>query len=250
LNDFQRILAVANHDDTTDGFGTRVVQCTPALCWPQRDVRDVGDPNRSVLTRGDDGLFEVPHRSNEAQASNEVLRAIDLESTRADIQVRLANGTGDLFDRHPTCEHGFRVDVDLVLLNVSSDRGDLRNARDGLQCKAHGPVLRGTELVQVPSADRLPLGSTSFEGVPKDLPERGGVWPERGCYVIGEGARRERSELLENARARPIELHTFLEDHVDGREAEHRGAPHRTDTGDPKQRGGQRIADLILDVAW
>ena len=103
--------------------------------------------------------------------------------------------------------------------------------------------------MQVPSADRLPLGSASFQCVPEHLPERGGVGSERGRYVIGEGACGQRGELLENARARPIELHTFLEDHVDSREAEHRRAPHRADTRYSEKRGGQRIADLVFDVA-
>ena len=141
-------------------------------------------------------MFEVRHRSNEAQPTNQVLGSVDLQCPGTDIQIGLTNRAGDLFDGHPAREHGFGVDVDLILLNVAPDRGHLGNAGDGLQREAHRPVLRGAKLVQVPSADGLSVGSTSLEGVPEHLAERGGVWPERRRHIFGEGACWERSELF------------------------------------------------------
>jgi hypothetical protein len=58
----------------------------------------------------------------------------------------------------------------------------------------------------------------------------------------------EAVELFENPRAPPVEINFFVEDDVDGREAEHRGAANRFHARHAQQRNGERIRDLVLHI--
>ena len=55
------------------------------------------------------------------------------------------------------------------------------------------------------------------------------------------------SELLEHARARPVDVGALAEDGVGEAHAEHRVAADRLDAGRALQRAHERIGDLVLD---
>src|SRR5213078_1349695 len=82
-------------------------------------------------------------------------------------------------------------------------------------------------------------------GVLIDPPHAGGVGPEPGLGTGGEPAL-NRVQVLEHARAGPIEICPILEDHVHERRAEHRLPAHDFHLGDRKECGEERVRDLIL----
>ena len=90
-----------------------------------------------------------------------LLISIDLG---ADVDVGLADGLRHLRQRDAVGAHLDRVDVDLVLLDVAADRGDLGNALDGVELVADVPVLDRAQFGQVEAF--------ALDRVPVDLAER------------------------------------------------------------------------------
>jgi hypothetical protein len=144
--------------------------------------------------------------------------------------------------------HRFGIDVDLVLPHESADGRDFTDAFNRLQRVSHRPVLDAAKLVRVPAADGSPLWVPPFEGVPKDLPKRGGVGPQGRRNTVRHRARRQRGQLFQNTRTRPVELHIIVEDHVDAGEPEHGGAADGAHPGDPHERRRKGVGDLVFDV--
>src|SRR5690606_21769717 len=164
-------------------------------------------------------IFKVLHKS---EASDEILDTIHLERASANIQVALAYGVRDLRQTHVVGAHRFGVDVDLILADEPTDRGDLANPLDRLQGVANGPVLDAAQLVGVPATNGAALWVLALEGVPEDLPQGGGIRAKRGGDAIRDRSRRKRRELLEHPRAGPIELDVVVEDDVDRGESKSR----------------------------
>src|SRR5690606_24647690 len=123
--------------------------------WTEPNPRDVADPDRRVLANGDHGLLDVAQLLNEPNAADQIFDSIDLEGPRADVEVGSGDGLGDLIEGDLVGPERLGVDVDLVLLHVAADRGDLGHALDRLQGVAHGPILDRSEFVEIPAADDL-----------------------------------------------------------------------------------------------
>ncbi len=84
------------------------------------------------------------------------------------------------------------------------------------------------------------------ERVLVDPAHAGGVRAERGLAPRRQPAL-HLVQVLEHARARPVEVGAVLEQHVDERVAEERIAAHGLGAGHRQHRRGQRIGDLVLD---
>ena len=197
----------------------------------------------------DDDLLEVLHVLDETHAADDVLDAVELEGAGADVEVGLPDGGGHLLEGHVAGEERLTVDIDLVLANVAADGGDLAHPGDRLQRVAHGEVLHAAQLVEIPPANDVALLVAPFERVPVHLPQGSGVRTEGGGGVFRQRVLRQRSQLFQDARAGPVELHVVFEDHVDRGEAEHAEAAHGAHSGNAEERGREWVADLVLDVA-
>ena len=132
-----------------------------------------------------------------------------------------------------------RIDVDLVLLDIAADRGDLGDAGDGVELVADEPVLERAQLAQ-----RL---RRALDRVPEDVPDAGGVRAERRRHARGQ-ALGDEAHALEDARPREVQIDVVLEDDVDHREAERRLRPHDPHAGQTLQVDRERIRDLVLDL--
>ncbi len=130
------------------------------------------------------------------------------------------------------------IDVDLVLLDMAADRGDLGDAWDGVELVPDEPVLETPQVAQ-----RLAI---ALDGVPEHLAHARRVRPERRHRALGH-PRRHEAEPLEHARASEVQIHVVFEDDVDPREAEGRLRADDPDAGEAAQVDRQRVADLVLD---
>ena len=59
--------------------------------------------------------------------------------------------------------------------------------------------------------------------------------------------RLQKTQPLQNPRAREIVIHLVVENDREQRKPEHRSGPHFLNTGQSLQVGGKRISDLIFD---
>ena len=174
----QRIIAVTDDRDSAAGFGAGFIQRSATQGRPQRDMRDVLDPDRYVVTNGDDGLFNVADVFQKAQAPDDILGSVDLDGTGTDIDVGGLDGHEDLFQRDVEGPHRVRVHVDLVFFCESADGGDLADAFGAHESVAYIPVLDSSQLFRVPAAGGMAVFVAAFQRVPEDLPQRGCIRSE------------------------------------------------------------------------
>ena len=90
------------------------------------------------------------------------------------------------------------------------------------------------------------LAAAVDQGVLIDPAHAGGIRAQSGGDALGQ-AILGLVEVLQHARARPVEIGVVLEQHVDEGVAEERVAAHRLRPRDREHRGGQRIGHLVLD---
>ena len=188
-DDGQRVLHVSRNDDTADRGCTLVIECAATQGGTQRHTSDVANPNRRVFPRDDHCRLEVVEILDEAQASHDVLDAIDLQGASADVEVALTHCVGDLGQADPVRPHRLGIYVDLILSDEAADRRHFADAFDGLQCIADRPVLNRSQLVGIPAPNGIALRILSFERVPEDLPECGRVGAKRWRDAVGHRPR-------------------------------------------------------------
>src|SRR5207302_4485681 len=132
------------------------------------------------------------------------------------------------------------IEIDLVLLYEATDRRDFRDA-----------FHRGQRVAQIPSLNRAQLCEIVFAGVVNECvlvnpPHTGCVRPDYRINTLGQRAA-HRIQIFNNARSRPINVGTVLEDDVNERFAEHRFAAHELYFGRGDEDRGNWISDLVLD---
>src|SRR5262249_61378899 len=88
----------------------------------------------------------------------------------------------------------------------------------------------------------------AFQGVPEDLAQGRGVRRQVGYDPFGhEGA--GEGQALQDALAGKIEVDVVVEDDGDHREVGLGGRAPGLDDGQPMQLTGERVGDLVLDLA-
>ena len=117
-----------------------------------------------------------------------------------------------------------------------------------MQGIAHIPILCAAKLVEIPTTGRFSLWAHSFQRIPVNLTESGGIRPELWRDALRKRPRRQAVQLLQNARTRPVELSVIFEDDINRRKTKHRIASDSFDLWQPKQCCGQWIGNLVFDV--
>ena len=133
-----------------------------------------------------------------------------------------------------------RIDLNLILPHIPTNRSHLSHPFHRFQGVADEKVLPRPQHRQI---DR-PLG---LEHVPEHLPESCGIRRELRHNTCRKPARRGR-QLLGNAGACPVEVHTVGKRHLHEAKSKHAAT---ADTLCPRhclERDRERVGDLILDV--
>jgi hypothetical protein len=249
LDGAQRVVALAHDHDAAHRLGAADGERSAALRRPEIDHGHVAHPDGDeVRPDPHHRLLKIGEAVDETEPAHQVFDAVDFDDARADVQVALAHRIEDLLQRDPVRAQRVGIDVDLVLAHEAADGGHLADALRGEQAVAHVPVLHAAQLVEIPAADRPAVGIAPLQRVPVHLAQRGGVRTQGGRHAVRQEARRQAVQLLEDARARPVELGLFVEDQEDHREAERGAAADFLHAGHTEQRDRQRIGHLVLDV--
>ncbi len=239
LDDLQRILPVARHDDRRHDFALAVefAQAAP-LVRPQLHPGDVADQDRRPLVALHHQRLDVGPAAQIAHAAHHVLRLRHLDYAAADVAIGLADDLRHLGQRDAVGTELHGIDDDLILLHEAADAGDLGHALRLCQLVAQVPVLDRAQFGEVPvGADQRILEHPA---------DAGRVGPELRRNAPGEATRGE-VQVLQHPRARPVDVGAVLEDDVDERRAEERKSAHDLGLGHRQHRARQRIGDLVLD---
>src|SRR6185369_16737143 len=101
LDDGERVLALAHHDDAGDRFAlaVKVGNSTPEV-RSDGDARDVVDPDGGAVRRRiDQRLLEVRGRSGRPESAHDELRAARFDDSPADIVIAALQRVGDALNR-------------------------------------------------------------------------------------------------------------------------------------------------------
>ena len=235
LDGVQGIVAIPNHHHPANGLGPALIQGATTLCRPLRDLGDILDIDRDIVIDLDDGLLDIDEVLDETQTTNDVFDLVDLDRPRADVDIRGLHRLDDLFQGHAIGPHRVGVHVDLVLAHEAADRSHFADPLGSEQGIANVPVLDTAQLVQVPATSGVSFRIAPLQRVPKHLSQSRRVKSQGRLNPLRQGSGRQAVELLQHPAARPVELHTLLEDYINAREAEERIAAHRLDAGKPQQ---------------
>ena len=133
-----------------------------------------------------------------------------------------------------------RVDLHLILLHHAADGSHFRHVRDGFQLIFQEPVLQRTQF------GKVVLAAFVHQRVFKDPAHAGSVRANLGAHALRQFAL-HLIEVLQHARARPVEVGAVLKNHVHVGVAKLREAAHRFRARHRQHGGGERISYLILD---
>ena len=239
MDDVERVLAVSRDHDAADHF-TLPVQFgdASALVRHQLDASDVAQEHGRTRGRLDDQPLEIASALQVASSADDVFRLRHLDDTPADVLVTHADDVAHLPQRDAIGLQLLRIDGDLVGLDETTDARNLRYALGLGELIAHEPVL-----------DRAQFRERTLRALNDvliDPADASRIRPEGGRDAARQAARGE-VEVLEHARACPVDVRAVLKDHVDERDTEVRETTHHLGTGHGQHGGGQRISDLVLD---
>ena len=248
-NHLQRVVAVAGDHDPADGRCAALVERPAPGGRSELNLCDMFDKNRHIVGPDpNDTVFNVGERFDESNAANEIFHPVDFDALGADINVGALHGAVDLVNAHAVGAHGVGINIHLIFANIAADRGNLGHPVGGEQPVAGVPVLNGAKLFKIPSAGWIAVGIETFERVPVDLTQCGGVRTELRLHAVGQGAGRKAVEFFQHARARPVELHILLKNYVDRRKSEHGIASDCLHAGNAQELDSERIADLVFHI--
>ena len=242
VDDVERVLAVAHHDDAAHVVAqpVEVGDAAPDL-GAERHVADIlqqdGNPAGARLHHH---VFEVGRVLYIPASPHHVLGARELDEASAHLVVGHPDRFGDHGERNAVGRQLVRVDRHLVLLLEAADGCDFRHPGNGLEGVAQRPVLVRAELVE-----RMRPGTVD-QRVLVDPAHARGVRPQLGLHSLRQ-PRLDLGHVFQHAGAGPVDVGAVLEDHVHVGEAEVREPPDGLDMRSAQQRRHDRVRHLVLD---
>src|ERR1700731_514363 len=200
---------------------------------------DVLDVNRRAVFDFEHDIFDVGDAFEITAAAHKIFRGRDLESFSAYVAVARLHAINDIAQRNAVREKRVWIDIDLVFLDETADRRDFGDAFHGFKRVAQVPILNRTQLRQVE------LVRIVDERVLVNPAHSGRVWPDCRVHAFRQRAA-DRVQVFNDARTRPINVGSVLEDYVDERFTEHRFAADKSYLWSGNETCGNRISDLVL----
>src|SRR5581483_10260674 len=241
IDDGQRVLAVTHHDDAANDFAASVELGHPAPdIAAEMDGRYIFQIDWRAILDFEHDVLDVLDLFDVAAATDVILGGGDLECFAAHIGIAHLDRVDDVAERDVVSDQRVGIEIDLVLLHESADRRDFRHAFD---C--------GKRVTQVPILNRTELGQIVFARVINQRvfvnpADRSRVRADHGIHTLGERPA-HRIQILDDPRARPIDVRAVFKNDVNKRFAEHRFAANKLYFRHGNEDAGNRIRDLIFD---
>ena len=243
LDDGENVLARSDDHDAADGLSLAVpVHDATAHLRSEMDHCDVGEIDRRARRKAclEGDLLKVLQARDVAPAAHHVFAAGPLDHPPTDVAVGLLHGGQHIVESDSVRGKLGRIDLDLVLLLESADRGDFRDSRHGPKPVGEIPVLERPQV-----GERVPAGLV-HEDVLEAPADARGVGAQVGVDVPRKLSL-QAVQVLEHTASRPVQVRAVLEDHVDIGEAEEGVAANGLDLRRGDQGGDDRVRHLVLD---
>ena len=237
----QRVFAVAHHHDAAGhlAFTVEFSQAAPQFGAEMNVGQLLEIDRRAVGIHTDRNHLQIAQAPDVAGGAHHVFGLAHLHQAPAHVVVAALDGLFDPGQRDVVGQQCFRLDLDLILLDVAADGGDFGHAVHRLQRIAQIPVLDRAQLREIV------LAGLVHQRVFVDPADTGGIRPELGRDA-GRQAVGGVVEVFEHAGARPVHVGAVLEDHIHHGEAEEGIAAHHLGVGHRQHRRGERVGHLVF----
>ena len=162
LNYIQRVDAVARDDHAANRLSPVTVERARAERIAKLYVRNVANVDRSAVRRADDDVRNVINRFNQPKPANNSPLPGLFQNVSAYVRVRALDRFYNCREWQVVTTKFVRVNVNLILLNITAHARNFRDAGHRVQLIAHEPILQRSQISQV--------HTVTFERVPEDLP--------------------------------------------------------------------------------
>src|SRR5207249_4963813 len=150
VDDVERVLAVAHHDDATDSLTASVQLGHAAPDIPAEMHRaDVLHINRRSVLNLEDNVLDVLYFFDVTTPAHVILRARDLENFSTDIGIAHFDSVDHLAERDVVSNERVWIEIDLVLFYETTDRRDFRHAFHGRERVTKILILNRAQLREI-----------------------------------------------------------------------------------------------------
>src|SRR5262249_36646155 len=159
--------------------------------------------DRRAVPAGPDGqVLDIRHGPDVAASPYDVFLAGHLKASGAHFVIAVADGVGDLRQWNLVGQQAVRIDVDLILLHETADRGNFRHALNARKPIAQIPVVERPQLL------KTVLPGLVDKRVLKGPADAGRIGAELGRDALRKLAG-ELAHIFEHPRATPINVRSF-----------------------------------------
>ena len=173
VDNVHRIATVTRHNNSANSLLTLFIKPSATVAGPEIDLRHIFYAHRNTVARCNGSILQVGQTFDITQSANKIFGAVYLHRTRPHIDIGVLHCFHYLDKVHPIRAHGIRVEVYLILLDVSADRRHLGNSIGSGERITHVVILNGAQFLRIPASTGLVcLGIAPLERVPENLSER------------------------------------------------------------------------------
>ena len=150
-----RVFAITHRNNATDGFDTIEIECTSAKIWSELHCCQITNTDRNAITLLNNGGFKIlngagrlPAFAKNAFATKNEFHPVGFKRFGTNIQIGILHRHHDFVEWDSEVAQFVRIDFDLVLPNVPSDRRYLADTLDCLKLVFDDEVLHASQVCQ------------------------------------------------------------------------------------------------------
>ena len=248
LRHHARILADQHRDRGKDDFLAIFRRGACAEPRADRDIGDVGDPDRNPAAGGDDDLRQVTLIIGLTRHADQNLFAAALDITGPAVGIIGLECGDDIVEREIERGERGRVGCHMILAGIAADRVDLGDPRNRAHLRPDDPIGHRPEVFR---RIRRAVGfSRARFGLDREHEDFAEARRDRAHFGLHPGRKLAARGLepLVDLLAREIDVGPVLEDDSDLAQAIARDRPGIVEVRDARDRGLDRIGDALLGL--
>src|SRR5439155_21679230 len=146
----ERVFTVAHHHNSTDDFAFTVkIGDFASQGATEMNLTDIFDVNGRAGLDFEDDILDVGDAFEITATTYEIFCGCDLKRLSAHVAIARFHTRDDLAQWNVVCEQRVGIEIDLVFLYETPNRGDFRDAFHGFERVTQIPVLNRAQLRQV-----------------------------------------------------------------------------------------------------
>ena len=148
VDDVLRVDAGSCNDDTSDRFLRSLYERGDPEGIADLDVGHLLDIDRDTVRAANHDSSDIVDGRDQSDTPHDEPGAVRLQDIAADIEIAGTDGRHHRAERQVVIPETVWIDIYLILLDMATDGGHLRDARHGIELVADEPVLQGAQFAE------------------------------------------------------------------------------------------------------